>query len=401
MSSNEKNLGAVLLVDDDADARVMLSMLLSGYNMTVLEAGSGEEALEILGSASPNLVLLDFDMPGIDGVTTLSKIRERHPLESLPVVMVSNRQDSDVIVRALDSGANDYIHKMTDPTVMLARIRRHLICPRLARKEDRPFGGKLGHYSLGDKMGEGPVADLYRASHIESGERVAVKVLRPGFKADFQTFQAWEPFCNDLLADLQDVQAEPVDYLVYQWVEGASLDEYVEAQKLPRSDVLKFAHSIVQAVNAVHQLGRLHSELRPSNVKILPTGETRILDFGFSELLIKENALKRSDEIHGHPSYLAPEVYRDGGELSRASDLYAIGALIFTLATSTMPFDGSMAEVVQQVLHDKPPRVSDLRPDGDRALDFLCSKLMDKDPRKRYLSCADVLQKIVELREEG
>ena len=393
-------LGTVLLVDDDTDARTMLSMLLAGYDIEVLEAGSGEEALELLKTNSPSLVLLDFDMPGIDGVTTLKHIREEFSSRELPVVMVSNRQDAKVVVGALDNGADDYVNKATDPTIMLARIRRHLIREQMLEPEKSPFGGVLGEYKLGKKMGESAAADLYQATHLESKETVAIKVLRPGFKADHQSYAQWSTFCHELLADLQAVEAEPVDYLVYQWVDGTSLDTYVEGKELSKSEVLRLASSLAEAVNAVHQIEKRHGELRPSNVKVLANGETRVLDFGFTELLIRENALKRSDELIGHPAYLAPEQLQSPEDVGKSADLYAVGALIFTLATSRMPFDGSMAEVLHQVLHDKPPKVSHLRADGERSFDFLCSRLMDKKPQNRYADCSEVLQKLRELSEE-
>ena len=138
----KSTLGKVLLVDDDADQRATLEMLLSGYEMDIIQAASGEEALEHLAKLTPCLVLLDFDMQGINGLETLAKIREKHSPEELPVVMISNRQDTEIIVEALDNGANDYVTKVTDPDILLARIRRHLIQKRLPNSQDRPFGGK-------------------------------------------------------------------------------------------------------------------------------------------------------------------------------------------------------------------------------------------------------------------
>ena len=126
-----------------------------------------------------------------------------------------------------------------------------------------------------------------------------------------------------------------------------------------------------------------------------------MLDFGFSELLIRENALTRSDEVSGHPSYLAPEALGRKGVRAVSSDIYAVGAILFTLATGRLPFDGDMAEVIHQVMHDKPAKPSTLREDGDRIFDFVCGRLLSKKPEQRYASMADVVQKLRELAEEG
>lgn len=397
----DKNLGSVMLVDDDADQRTTLQMLLSGYDMEVMEAGTGEEALEKLAQHPPNLILLDFDMPGINGLQTLDKIREQFTQEQLPVVMVSNRQDSDIIIQALDNGANDYVTKVTDPDVMLARIRRHLIQRRLPNPKDRPFGGRLGPYLLGDKVSEGPISSLYQATDTRDDRPRALRILKPGIRVNKEKFDSLASCHHELLADLLDVGVDPVDFLVFELVEGSSLDKFLGGRELSKAEVAEFALRIAQVVEVIHAQGRRHGELRPSNVKINTQNVPVVLDFGLAELLRRENAVTRSHDIAGHPSYLAPEQLQNPTSVDARSDLYAVGALLYTLATGRHPFDGTMADVLHSVLHDKPERPSSLRQDGERAFDFVCLKLLNKDPDSRYSSIAEVRQKLSELAEEA
>lgn len=394
-----ENLGTVLLVDDDADARTMLGMLLSGYDMEVQEASTGLEALEQIAVNVPGLVLLDFDMPGLNGVETLQRIRERFSDSELPVVMVSNRQDSQTIVSALDHGANDYVTKSSDPAVIQARLRRHLIHKKLPRPADRPFGGKLGPYLLEERLADGAFAATYSATEAQGG-RVALKVFKPGYGLNETKFNEWGDLRHPLLADLLGAACEPVDYLVYEFISGRSFHQYLaETGPFTIEDAVRYGAQIAEALEVIHGLDRLHGELRPSTV-MMTEEKAVLLDFGFSELLVPENSLTRSDHLPGHPAFLAPEYLLRKSHIDVRSDLYALGALLYTMTTGQYPFLGGMAEVLQQVVHAKPPKPGALRPDGDKTLDFLCGRLLSKDPADRYSTAADVSQKLRELGAE-
>ena len=115
-----------MIIDDDADHRTTVGILLQGEDLEVLEAGSGEEALERVPKESPDLLLLDFQMGGMNGLQTLIEIRKRWNDQELPILMLSGHQDPDIIAEALDSGAYDYIAKSVHPKVLMARVRRHL-----------------------------------------------------------------------------------------------------------------------------------------------------------------------------------------------------------------------------------------------------------------------------------
>ena len=119
-------LGKILLVDDEPLNRDMLSRRLQKRELQVIQAGSGAEALALIETEFPELVLLDVMMPEMDGIETLRKIREKHPAQELPVIMVTARDAADDIVEALELGANDYLTKPVDFQIALARIRTQL-----------------------------------------------------------------------------------------------------------------------------------------------------------------------------------------------------------------------------------------------------------------------------------
>src|SRR5262245_1191742 len=114
----------LLLVDDDAMNRDMLSRRLARKGYTVLTAESGPRALEMLGGSNRiDAVLLDVMMPGMSGIETLKRVRQSHSVSELPVIMVTAKDRSEDVVDALDLGANDYVTKPLDFPIVLARIR--------------------------------------------------------------------------------------------------------------------------------------------------------------------------------------------------------------------------------------------------------------------------------------
>ena len=110
---------SVLVVDDDADVRALVSTLLGRAGYLVAEAPDGRAALKALYGQRPDLVVLDVNMPDLDGWATLERIRE---LSDVPVVMLSARGEELEKVRALRAGADDYVTKPFGRQELLARV---------------------------------------------------------------------------------------------------------------------------------------------------------------------------------------------------------------------------------------------------------------------------------------
>ena len=128
--------GRLLVVDDDAASRDMLTARLLRAGFAVIAAASGPEALELVASdPAVELVLLDVTMPGMSGLEVLRRLRTMHRAEQLPVIMVTACSDSQGVVEALDKGATDYVTKPIDLPVALARIRTQLARRRAERAQ--------------------------------------------------------------------------------------------------------------------------------------------------------------------------------------------------------------------------------------------------------------------------
>lgn len=125
-------MAKVLIVDDLEDNRDVLGRCLVHMGCDVVAASSGPEALDLIEQCEPDIVLLDIMMPEMDGFAVIRKIRETMSCERLPIIAISARHDADVITKALNLGADDYITKPFEPTVVRARLEKRLLQARSA-----------------------------------------------------------------------------------------------------------------------------------------------------------------------------------------------------------------------------------------------------------------------------
>ena len=125
----------ILIVDDDPLNRMMLKMALQREGHTVLESANGSEALDLLASDRPELVITDIEMPVIDGYTLLERRHEDPRLRELPFIVISGVDEMASIVRCIGLGAEDYLPKPFDPVLLRARISASLEKKRLRDKE--------------------------------------------------------------------------------------------------------------------------------------------------------------------------------------------------------------------------------------------------------------------------
>jgi len=117
-------IAKILVVEDDSTIRTILGMALQGAGFRdVSMAGRGDDGLDAVRRDKPDLVLLDVMLPGLDGFTVARRIRETPELAATRIIMLTARTQPDDIVRGLESGADDYVTKPFDRTVLLARVR--------------------------------------------------------------------------------------------------------------------------------------------------------------------------------------------------------------------------------------------------------------------------------------
>jgi hypothetical protein len=274
-------------------------------------------------------------------------------------------------------------------------------------------GLKIGPWILGSELGRGPVGTVYRAAHADDPAKVAaVKLLRPelcqatGFPEKFQAeMLALHRLNHPNIARYYEsgIHAGSA-YFACELVEGSPLTELLRAARKPeepgldwRSVGLSLAVQVSRALRHGHHRSLLHRDLKPGNVIVQPDGVLKLTDFGLGRLFLA-SPLSLPAEPLGTACYLAPEFFI-GKPLTRRSDLYALGGLLYTLFCGRPPFAaGTAAEFMHKHCYVLPDRPIQFVPKLPHDLDELICTLLQKDPNRRPASAPAVIEELDRIR---
>ena len=252
-------------------------------------------------------------------------------------------------------------------------------------------GDRLGAFRLKEQLGAGGMGIVFRAVREDGGGEVALKVLRDELSGD-ETFRrrfehearsAKEVLSPHLVAVLEAGEAEGRYYLASEFVPGRTLEERVRQDgPLPLPDVIRIATELGAALDALHEAGIVHRDVKASNVLLRDDGTAMLTDFG----LAKGEAytvLTSPGQVMGTLDYLAPELIR-GDEATPASDIYALGCATYECLTGTTPFGGqSLFQIGLAHLEEQPPDPHLARPDCPVGLSVAVLRALEKDPAER------------------
>jgi WD40 repeat protein len=260
-----------------------------------------------------------------------------------------------------------------------------------------PIGHHLGDYELLEEIGRGGMGVVYKARQQSLDRIVALKLLLFGPHAPPESVKRFRAEAVATAA-LQHPNIVPIHevglcegqhFLVMDFVEGPSLAKVISDFGFRISDFkrpARWVKAIAEAIHYAHERGILHRDLKPFNILIDANDQPRVTDFGLAKRLEGDSELTVSGQVLGSPNYMPPEQATGRrGTVSRRSDVYALGAILYHAMTGRPPFVGEgLAETVQQVLHAEPvsPRVLNPRLPAD--LETVCLKCLEKEPAKRY-----------------
>jgi len=267
------------------------------------------------------------------------------------------------------------------------------------------IGRTLSHYRILEKIGSGGMGVVYRAHDERLDRDVALKVLPHGTLAGENARQR---FRNEALALSRlnhpgiaaiydfDTQQD-VDFLVMEYVPGAALSEKVASGPLPEKETLQLGAQLAEALAAAHSDGVEHRDLKPGNLRVTPKGRLKILDFGLAKLVRQEanaggaEAVTQDLALVGTLPYMAPEQLR-GDPTDARSDIYAAGVVLYQMAAGRHPFSEAHGpRLLDAILNEAPAPPSSVNRRVSAALEQIILKAMDKDPRRRYQSAAELL----------
>lgn len=263
------------------------------------------------------------------------------------------------------------------------------------------IGQSFGHYTILEKIGAGGMGHVYRARDMRLERDVAIKVLPPGSLADDSTRKRFRQEALALsklnhpnVATVHDFNTEnDIDFIVMEYITGKTLAAVIGSVGLPEKQITNFGLQIAEGLSAAHEQGILHRDLKPSNVLVTQDGRAKICDFGLAKLL---EPLGDSDSTDSHLhsaagtlTYMAPEQLL-GEKLDARTDVYALGELLYEMATGVRPFkDTQTTRLTDAILHQPAVPARTLNPKISAGLEFIIEKCLEKDPSNRYQSTAE------------
>ncbi len=271
-------------------------------------------------------------------------------------------------------------------------------------------GRRLGHYRLLGPLGRGGMGEVYAAEDLRLGREVAIKVLPAELGSSEQERLARLEREARALAALNHPnivtvhaveESDGLRFLVMERVVGESLDAQLARGPLPPACLMAVARELADGLAGAHARGIVHRDLKPANVMCTESGRVKILDFGLARL---QRPLAASDiadaptqplsiagQLVGSLPYMAPEELK-GQPADARSDVFAVGVMLYELATGHHPFAGASAgEVISGILRDEPAPAAARAPGLPPAFAGIIDRCLQKDPERRYASAAGLL----------
>lgn len=261
-------------------------------------------------------------------------------------------------------------------------------------------------YQLNSKIGEGGLAQVYVSQDLTLARSVAVKLLRaeythdPTFLVRFHREAQSAAMLNssNVVAVHDFGQDHNRPYIVMEYVAGQDLRSILDRGLLTIPQVIDYAIQICNAVGLAHRRGMVHGDLKPGNILISSENRVKVTDFGLARAL-GESAMDDGELVWGTPAYFAPE-QAAGDRVMPATDVYAIGIILYEMLCGTVPFTGETdQEVARKQLYEHPAPISQLTHRVPLELELIVNKSLNKDPNQRYRSADELKNALLQFRQ--
>ncbi len=275
------------------------------------------------------------------------------------------------------------------------------------------LGRVISHYRILPKLGEGGMGVVYCAEDLKLSREVALKFLSEHVTRDRIAVERFEREARAAAAinhpnicTIYEVdEHDGLPLLAMELLEGTNLKHRISEKRVPLDLLLNLAIQITDGLDAAHARGIIHRDIKPANIFVTSRLQAKILDFGLAKLVASQSRasathsdktmamvaeLSAPGSATGTPGYMSPEQAR-GDELDARTDLFAVGILLYEMATGKTPFQGkTLGALMAAILHDLPEPPSALNPDIPEQLQFIIGKALEKDPDIRYQTASDL-----------
>lgn len=258
-------------------------------------------------------------------------------------------------------------------------------------------------YQLDKELGQGGMANVYRARDLTLDRTIAVKVLKgefstsPSFRRRFlEEARAAANLAHPNVVTVHDFGYDEQQlFIVMEYVPGSDLKQLIpESGGLPLDQASRLFVQACAGIGYAHRAGLVHCDIKPHNMLITPDQRLKVTDFGIARALASINPDERTDAIWGSPAYFSPELAA-GRPPSPASDVYSLGVVLYQILTGQLPFQAATPEdLALKHRYEDPPSPRSLNPEITPALEKIILKVLSKEPSSRYRT-ADQLGRIM------
>lgn len=266
------------------------------------------------------------------------------------------------------------------------------------------LGTTISHYKITEKLGEGGMGVVYKATDTALGRTVALKFISPSASADESMKQRLAREARacaalnhpNITTVYEFVETEEYNFIAIEFVDGKTLDRVLQGEHFQWKEALPLMLQLLDGLDAAHRHGIIHRDLKASNIMLNADGRPKIMDFGLAKFA-QGSMLTQSGSTVGTAAYMSPEQAK-GEETDYRTDIYSIGVVFFQMLTGSLPFPHAHhLAILYAVVNESPKPPRELDPSIPPVIEQIILKAMAKKPEERFQSSSEMARSLLEV----